>query len=362
MRVFLLFPSCWLHHTSLVIESIQFRHFKALRAASLKLRPFNLIIGPNGSGKTSLIQAIQRLRQLSQLPLSEPGTEPPTNGQVHPELVFRFPPPNQGSEARLSCRSGMHCDRLQLSHISSDNWEVLRHNLLSMRVYMFDHYAMAMPCAAEDSSGLASNGGNIAAVYHVLKRFDPGAFSLLQDEVVRLLPEFSALEVRDAGAGRVELGLVLAEDGEFIPADGLSQGVLYLLGYVALAYDPHPPALVCIEDLDRGIHPRKLRELRDLLYRLSHPAACGLKRPACQVIATTHSPYLLDQFRDHPEEVVIAQKQGRSADFMCLSDRPDLAELLQEGSLGDLWYSGILGGVPEEPEPGLKARTSSPKA
>ena len=26
----------------------------------------------------------------------------------------------------------------------------------------------------------------------------------------------------------------------------------------------------------------------------------------------------------------------------------DLKELLSEGSLGDMWFSGILGGVPEE--------------
>jgi hypothetical protein len=33
-----------------------------------------------------------------------------------------------------------------------------------------------------------------------------------------------------------------------------------------------------------------------------------------------------------------------------LADRADLADFLTEGaSLGDLWYSGILGGVPEEP-------------
>jgi hypothetical protein len=31
-----------------------------------------------------------------------------------------------------------------------------------------------------------------------------------------------------------------------------------------------------------------------------------------------------------------------------LADRPDLPELLREGSLGEMWYSGILGGVPEE--------------
>jgi hypothetical protein len=36
------------------------------------------------------------------------------------------------------------------------------------------------------------------------------------------------------------------------------------------------------------------------------------------------------------------------ARFERLVDRPDVTELLSEGSLGDMWFSGILGGVPEE--------------
>ena len=75
----------------------------------------------------------------------------------------------------------------------------------------------------------------------------------------------------------------------------------------------------------------------------------GEKREPVQVIATTHNPYFLDLFREHPEEIVIAQKHGRAARFERLADRPDLKELLSEGSLGDMWYSGILGGVPDEP-------------
>jgi predicted ATPase len=117
---------------------------------------------------------------------------------------------------------------------------------------------------------------------------------------------------------------------------------------LALAFDPEPPAILCIEEIDRGIHPRLLREVRDALYRLSYPQSFGLSQRPVQIVATTHSPYLLDLFRDHPEEVVLANKRGTEAQFQRLADRPDIAELLREGSLGDMWFSGILGGVPEE--------------
>jgi predicted ATPase len=330
-----------------VIQSIQFRHFKALRAASLQLEPFNLIIGPNGSGKTSLIQAILRLRMLSQLPPS-PAEAPSLQGQQSPKLAFRFMPPYDGVEARLSCRTEMVCDVLKVSSPRAGDWEQLCQRLLSVRVYLLDHYAMGMPCGPEADPELASNGGNLAAVYRSLRDGKPDMFAFLEAELVRMLPEFCRIELRDLPGGKAELGLVLRQEGEFIAADGLSQGSLYMLALLALAHSANPPSVACIEDLDRGIHPRKLREVRDLLYRLSYPHVYGLRRDPVQVIATTHSPLLLDQFRDHPEEVVIAEKRGRAATFARLIDRPDLSELLQEGSLGDMWFSGILGGVPDE--------------
>ncbi len=332
-----------------MIASIQFRHFKALRAASLQLEPFNLVIGPNGSGKTSLIQAILRLRNLSQLPLSEERAPALGKGQS-PELLFHFSPPHQNIEAKLSCLSEMVCDLLNVKHASPDEWEAVRRLLMEARVFLFDHYAMAMPASRTDTAELVTNGGNLAAVLAMRRQRNPELFSALEAEALRLMPEFSHIELRDSPGEKVELAMVLREDGEVIPADSLSQGNLYLLALLSLAYDPNPPAIVCIEDVDRGIHPRRLREVRDLLYRLSYPASFSMSRTPVQVIATTHSPYLLDQFRDHPEEIVIAEKHGRAATFSRLIDRPDLNELLQEGSLGDMWFSGILGGVPDEEE------------
>jgi predicted ATPase len=133
-----------------------------------------------------------------------------------------------------------------------------------------------------------------------------------------------------------------------LPAENLSQGTLYLLAVLCLAHDPSPPSVICIEEADRGVHPRMLREVRDALYRLSHPLTEGRTREPVQVVTTTHSPYMLDLFRDHPEEVVLANKRGNAATFERLSDRADILALMGEASLGDLWYSGILGGVPDE--------------
>ena len=166
--------------------------------------------------------------------------------------------------------------------------------------------------------------------------------------MLRLFPEFAGIVLTSPSADTVGFELALADGSGSVPAANLSQGTLYLLDVLALAFDPAPPAVLCIEEIDRGIHPRLLREIRDALYRLSYPAATGERRAPVQLIATTQSPYFLDLFRDHPEEIVITQKRGNAAHFERLSDRPDLPEILREGSLGDIWFSGILGGVPEE--------------
>ena len=333
-----------------MIASIQFHSFKALRAASLRLEPFNLIIGPNGSGKTSLIQAILRLRSLAQQPCSTTSGAPGGAAKKPPgaEVAFAFLPPYAAVTARISGVAGVACDQLQVSGAAAEEWRALQAQLQRMRVFLFDHYAMAEVAPPGAEIRLTTNGGNLPAVLAAYRQRHPELFAALEAEAVRLMPEFSGIVLHEDPQTGVTLGMRLRDEAEILAADALSQGNLYTLALLALAYDPNPPAIVCLEEVDRGIHPRRLRDVRDLLYRLSYPAACGLARAPVQVIATTHSPYLLDQFRDHPEEIVIAEKTGRSATFARLIDRPDLEELLREGSLGDMWFAGVLGGVPEE--------------
>jgi predicted ATPase len=338
-----------------VIASVQFKHFKALRATSLRLEPFNLVIGPNGSGKTSLIQALLRLRALARPPagIARPAERalpphPPTDA---PEIVFRFTPPDADIEVHLRGQSEQVCDAIEVWHPPTDEararWSALRGRLEGIRAYLFDHYAMAEPAAWSEGGELHSNGGNLGAVLERLREQQPGTFAQLETEFCRALPEFSGVTPQRAESG-VRLALRLKEDGRGLTAENLSQGTLYTLAVLTLSFSPQPPTVVCLEEADRGIHPRLLRAVRDALYRLGYPAESGRQRAAVQIVATTQSPYFLDLFRDHPEEVVIASKKGRSATFARLSDLPNAREIIAGSSLGDLWFSGILGGVPEE--------------
>jgi predicted ATPase len=335
-----------------MIAAVHFSNFRALRSAAVKLAPFNLVIGPNGSGKTSLIQALVRLRTLAALPAvhAQELRGAPVGG---PRIEFHFAPPFQEVRVTLGCSADQFtCNLLVVDHppglVGEGLWGELRTRLQTIQAYLFDHTVMAAPARVADGTVLAGDAGNLAAVLARRRTEAPAAFNRLVAEFSRIMPEFFGLEFRPVGTDRVELGGRLAGPGEFVPAENLSQGTLYLLAILAVAHDPAPPGVVCLEEADRGVHPRMLREVRDTLYRLSYPKETGEDRPPVQVIATTHSPYLLDLFKDHPDEVVLANKHGSAATFERLSERADILELLRETNLGDLWYSGILGGVPGE--------------
>jgi predicted ATPase len=330
-----------------VIAAVQFRNFKALRQAEVRLEPFNLFIGPNGSGKTSLIQALLRLRTLAGLPVAQ-ANEWAAHRADGPEIRFAFAAPYADIAASLGCRSELVCDLLRVAHPPGAEplWEELRARLRGIRAFLFDHYAMAEPSEAKNGVELASNAGNLAAVLAAHRRSAPASFAALDEDFRRIMPEHAGLDFHEAD-GRVTLLARLHNGDQPVPAENFSQGTLYLLAILSLSFAPSPPTIVCLEEGDRGVHPRMLREVRDALYRLSYPKDFGLTRAPVQVVTTTHSPYMLDQFREHPEEIVLANKQGAAATFQRLSDRPDVLELMKETHLGDLWYSGILGGVPE---------------
>jgi predicted ATPase len=212
-----------------------------------------------------------------------------------------------------------------------------------------DAKALAAPAQLRPTAVLAANGQDLAAVLDRMRDQAPERFDAINAELARWIPEFDRILFETPSDGSRAIMLRLRDCQVPIAAQSLSAGTLVALGLLTLAYLPDPPSVVLLEEPDRGLHPRLLREVRDALYRLAYPLQHGETREPVQVIATTHSPILLDLFRDHPEEVVIANKTGTEATFQRLIDLPNYEEILADSSLGDAWYSGVLGGVPTEP-------------
>jgi predicted ATPase len=349
-----------------MIEAVKFKNFKVLRDATLPLGPFTLIVGPNGSGKSTALQGLEAFRtsgvgndalahhQVASLGVDDRVslaiTYSPIGGTVE---VIRFwekkgqqgrhiatiaPPNKRGQQGRRITTFGPpNPDRLH---------EDLLNSLSQMRIFSLRAPILAQSVALQPGITLGADGAGLAGVLDQLRDTDPERFEALNHALQLWLPEFDRVLFETPAAGQRAF-LLRTRLGRYkIAASELSEGTLLALALLTLAYLPQPPAIVCFEEPDRATHPRLLRRVQDALYRLAYPESVGEDRPPVQVIATTHNPYFLELFRDHPEEVVIASKRGLEASFERLSDRPNIEDMLKGVHLSEIWYSGVLEGVP----------------
>jgi predicted ATPase len=340
-----------------MITSIRFRNFKVLRDATLPLGPFTLIVGPNGSGKSTAMQAfsfISNPRMFEYGKTVTAGLPQPSDVEVllthdfaddfaersmsavlhHPDWQDEDPRPPEFDEPD------------EHDEDESNYRSQLETALASFKVYSFEAKKIAQPVGIDTKPELSQDGYGLANVLDDLSDQEPERWDALNRELSRWLPEFNHITFERPSNSTKIFQLRTALGHHKYSASDLSQGTLFAVALLTLAYLKEPPAIVCFEEPDHGIHPRLLKDIRDAMYRLAFPQHYGETRPPVQVIATTHSPYLLDQYREHPEQIVIAQKDEQGSRFERLSDKPDIAEILEGAPLGDIWFSGILGGVP----------------
>lgn len=324
-----------------MIESIEFHNFKVLRETTLRLGRFNLLVGPNGSGKSTVFTALRMAGQ-GLPPVRSVASIGSSDEEVRVNILLSSST-REPSVAQLKWRTSDDSRSVDVVGPSpGDSMSILK----AIRIYSLDADHIAAPVQLHPNPELTKTGGNLAVVLDQMRDQEPERFKQLNEEIASLLPEYDQILFDTPGGGQRSFMLRTRMGGYRIAAPDLSHGTLLALAILALAYLPEPPPIVCLEEPDRGIHPRLLQDVRDALYRLCYPENYGEKREAVQVIATTHSPYMLDLYREHPEEVIIAQKGSSGATFERLSEMSDLAEILGEAHLGDVWYSGILGGVP----------------
>ncbi len=332
-----------------MITAIEFRNFKVLQNATLPLGRCTILVGPNGSGKSTVLQGLEAIsgkRPFEFSPLASVGIG---GGGAEVEVRLHWDQPIDGVVSFWRIRSGGQLAQGHLDHTGKGDKGIPRRFVKRIEVYSLDADSIAAPVSLQKDMRLAPNGHGLAGVLTRLQDSTPERFEALNRELSQWLPEFDRIMFDVDGGGHRILHLRTREGGHRIAARDLSQGTLLALAILTLAYLPEPPSLVAFEEPDRGIHPRLLRHVQDALYRLAYPESQGEKRQPVQVLATTHSPYFLDLFKDHPEEIVIASRAGQNVQFERLSDKPDIQEILAESPLGEIWFTGILGGVPTTP-------------
>lgn len=135
--------------------------------------------------------------------------------------------------------------------------------------------------------------------------------------------------------GRVNLRIVEAS-GRRVSAYSASDGTLRFLGMLAALLNEDYEGVYFFEEIDNGIHPARLHLLLDLIERQTAEGKI-------QVIATTHSPDVLNLINDTTfENAVVVYRDEDSADAVIrrVAELPNARELRKSQGLGRLHASG----------------------
>ncbi|MGW2540279.1 AAA family ATPase [Kitasatospora sp. NPDC001574] len=184
---------------------------------------------------------------------------------------------------------------------------------------------------------LADDAGNLAFFLSELSG-DTAQWSRLVDDARTVLPNLADIKFATVGGSAEHVELLLVERGlrHPTPLADASFGTVRLLSLLAMLYDPAPPELTCVEELDHGLHPQALELLVERLREASERS---------QFIVTTHSPALVDRLE--PEEFVVCERDKNGASLIPSLSTEEVHSIraASEGlPLGELWFSGALGG------------------
>lgn len=213
----------------------------------------------------------------------------------------------------------------------------------TFRVFDVDARAARAPAdLSSDSEHLRADAGNLAAFLSYLSRATPAVFESLMDDARAMVPGLKDLRFRRVGGPDEFVAVELVDQGlpGATPLSHASFGTIRVLSLLAMLHDPDPPQLTCVEEIDHGLHPHLFDRLVELLRIASRRS---------QFIIATHSPALVNRLE--PDELIVCERDSRTGlARIPAADPHRVAELKRDTGygLGELWFSGTLGGVPEE--------------
>lgn len=211
----------------------------------------------------------------------------------------------------------------------------------SFRVFDVDVEAARAPSYVDDTEVLRHDAANLAAFLWGLSH-DEETFADLQADARAFIPGLRALVFRHIGGADEAITLELEETGlsNTTTLREASFGTVRALALLAMLYDPDPPALTCVEEIDHGLHPyvfeRLVERLRDASTR-------------SQFLIATHSPALVNRL--DPGELIVCERDETSGASRIPAIDPERVEAMAERlegqlGLGEIWFTGSLGGVP----------------
>jgi predicted ATPase len=285
-----------------VIERLVIRNFRCIRHAEVSFAPLTVLVGPNASGKSTVLDAL--------VPRQFAGLD-----------YWQYGPANTPS--------------ISLSPAGQ------RHEVQALRL---DLQRLRLPNQVSKELRLDPSGQNLPNLLYSLTRKQRDD---LARQLCRLVPVFADLDLEPTGGGNHTLRYQdrWNEAVWFNPAQ-VSDGTLLITAFLSLQYQSQVPTCITVEEPERGLHPFLMGELMTFLRDMS---AGKVGPKPIQVVLATHSAELLEHAR--PEEVRFLDRDPKDGTVTVHSvdpKEPGWEDAYREygRSLGSAWLSGGLGGVP----------------
>jgi predicted ATPase len=335
------------------------------------LQPVNLLIGPNNSGKTNLLKALEFLKGFS---ISQDiDYVDYTFQHNYSEIIFEL--------------EGLDIKYLRKLYIAENEYKVLQTKFLNgedisnnsfeemlkskhfkhfmdfwrdlqkSKIYQPNPLTFKKPASIRYSNMVDSDASNLIPFLETLRDEYREHFSKIESDLRRCVSEFYDIRFKTIEDSKIHHGTfkkwgLYSDISKMIYwADELSEGVLYFVALLCIIHQPNPPKLLLLEEPERGIHPRRIKEVVDFIFNLA-------QMKDIQVIMTSHHPYILNEFEDIPEAVFVFDKDEEGAtqvrnlqkDIIIPSNAENDAQKLPRikftQDLAEHWFSGFLGGVP----------------
>lgn len=300
------------------IARLEAQNFRCLRDVTIDFAPLTVLVGPNASGKSTILDALQK------------------------QDAYNTANAWRGSDPEGIALTWTHHDgRIRHAQYAKNQNKFMWQSQL----IRLDARELRKPNQPAVVHQLDEFGSNLTNLFASLTRRQ-------QDALVRrfqqLVPPIQDVNVTPINGGQLELRFTDAWDEAqvYTPAQ-VSDGTMFALAFLCLQQQPQPPDLLLIEEPERGLHPYLMEQVMGMLRALAH-GTLGPK--PVQVVMATHSAELLDYAQ--PEEVRFINRRrddGSTTVYAPDTQGENWREVfaLYEGSLSGIWLSGTAGGVPD---------------
>lgn len=332
----------------MMIKNIWFREYGPFRRAEFSLSSLTVLVGPNASGKTTAMESPLRIKRVM-----GPPRRIKRGGSSRPRLRKR---PNNEFFQAFGRRAATELPFIAFDLDSSISYfsdidaqefpianarHIKRDTLPTIRLLKFEPESLrAASYLDANELAIQQNGYGLATVLADMKLQDDERLGWIEKQVSAVIPNFERVRLKRAQVHRSTEPVAGHElifdmkDAPGLSPDVVSDGTILVLGIVtsiaaAGQGQQDESVLILIDDLERGLHPRALNDFIGFLRRMT-------EEMQVQIIATSHSPYLLDALR--PEEVRLTGfLEDGSATICELSDHPDFERWKDVMTPGEFW-------------------------